>query len=123
MAMNRIHCRRASRRTPGRFTRGFAPGLLAVVGFVGCSSLEPVATHEPITNPAQLYMRLTLAQGAINLATAEGYNTAQLVATPRDAHDAPQACHCTQPVRPVSSTTPPKAIRYQAKGVKLWLEM
>jgi hypothetical protein len=33
------------------------------------------------------------------------------------------AVHCTQPKCAVSSTTMPKTMRYQAKGVKSWLEI
>ena len=34
-----------------------------------------------------------------------------------------QGAHSTQPVTEVASTTMPKAMRYQANGVKLWVEM
>jgi hypothetical protein len=33
-----------------------------------------------------------------------------------------QAFHCTHPPQAVSSTMPPKTMRYQAKTVKSWVE-
>lgn len=66
-------------------------GLASIVATaVGCGNLEPIAPAEgPITDPAQLYMRLELDHPAITLDTATGYNTLQLTATPLDAHGAP----------------------------------
>lgn len=65
------------------------PGALALLGMAGglagCSNIEPVAPHEPVTDPAQLYMALTLDHPAVNLSTVPPYNTLQLTATPRDA--------------------------------------
>ena len=61
-------------------------GTLALLGLIGCGSIEPVAPHEqPLTDPAQLYMGLTFDHPAVNLSTAAGYNTVLLTATPRDA--------------------------------------
>src|SRR5881394_3956609 len=65
-------------------------GVLALLGLAGglasCSDIEPVAPHEePITDPTQLYMRLTLDHPAVNLSTEEGYKALQLRAIPREA--------------------------------------
>jgi len=57
-------------------------------GLAGCSGLDPVATYEQLTDPAQLFMALTLDHPAVNLstdATVPSYNTLQLTATPRNA--------------------------------------
>lgn len=55
-------------------------------GIAGCGSIEPVApVAGPVTDPAQLYMGLTLDHPAVTLSTAASYNTLQLTATPRDA--------------------------------------
>jgi len=35
----------------------------------------------------------------------------------------PYPAQCTAPLHAVASTTIPKAMRYHAKGVKLWVEM
>src|SRR5690606_27228665 len=50
---------------------------------------EPVATHESITDPNRLYMRLVLDHAAVNLSTAAPYDAIQLTATPFDATGAP----------------------------------
>ncbi len=80
---------RSSVRTAGALTTLWA-GL--VVGLVGCDQIQPVApAADPITDPTQLYMRLTLNERAITLSVAPGYTTVQLVATPRDANGDPMA--------------------------------
>jgi hypothetical protein len=78
---------------PGlRQTRTGLGVVLALVagGLGGCSSIEPVPPQKaPITDPTQLYMSLTLDHPAVTMDTAAGYNTLQLVATPRDAQGTP----------------------------------
>lgn len=71
--------------TSSRFI--WALTLLGVTGgLAGCSSIEPVSPHDqPITDPTQLYVRLTLDHPAINLSIATPYNALQLTATPRNA--------------------------------------
>ena len=64
---------------------GWVLGLLPMLAFARCSDIESVPTFEPITDPAQLFMALTLNHGAINLSTAAPYDTLRLTATPRNA--------------------------------------
>lgn len=64
---------------------GLGAVLVVALGLVGCSGLEPVATFQPITDPAQLYTTLQLNHHGITLATDASnpaYNTIQLTATP-----------------------------------------
>ena len=63
--------------------------LLTATLLAGCGGLEPVAPYSPITDPAALFMSLTLDHGAINLSTAAPYDKLQLTATPRDANGTP----------------------------------
>lgn len=65
--------------------------LLTATLLAGCGGLEPVAPYSPITDPAALFMSLTLDHGAINLSTATPYDEQQLTATPRDANGAPMS--------------------------------
>lgn len=54
-------------------------------GLTSCDSIEPVAPAKPpITDPMQLYRRLTLDHRVVALST-ESYPTVQLTATPYDA--------------------------------------
>ncbi len=62
-----------------------ASGVLALASQTGCGSLEPITPSQPITEPTQLYMRLTVDYPAAVLSTAPGYDAVQLTATPRDA--------------------------------------
>src|SRR6188472_1020921 len=81
-------------RRPSRFrAHSRAPVLRLLLGLAlaGCSGLEPVPTYEPVTDPAQLYMRLVLSHRAINLSTVAPANTLQLTATPLDASGQPMA--------------------------------
>src|SRR5260221_14173929 len=76
---------RRQRQMVSRFFRTFALFGLAA-SLARCSSIEPVApAAPPITDPTQLYMRLTLDDRAVNLSTVPPYDTLQLTATPRDA--------------------------------------
>lgn len=59
--------------------------MLAIFVISGCGDFVTVDTFEPITDPAQLFMKLTLNHKAINLALADPYDTLQLVAVPRNA--------------------------------------
>ena len=72
-----------------RTIRLLARRLLAVAVLAGCSGLEPISSYSPITDPASLFMSLTLDYGAVNLAMAEPYDELQLTATPRDALGSP----------------------------------
>ncbi len=80
-----VSTRRATSDSPRAWLWTFL--LLGSIGnLASCSSVEPVApAAAPITDPAQLYMRLTLDHPAVTLSTAPGYQTLQLTATPRDA--------------------------------------
>jgi hypothetical protein len=73
--------------SPHDFRRGAA--ALAILALGGCSGLEPVEPFAPITDPAALFMALTLDHGAVNLSVAPPYDTDQLTATPRDAKGDP----------------------------------
>ena len=68
-----------------RTSRPLARRLLAVAVLAGCSGLEPISSYSPITDPASLFMSLTLDYGAVNLAMAEPYDELQLTVTPRNA--------------------------------------
>jgi len=74
---------------PQRVAIALAMGL--AVGMIGCSGLDPVPRYEQITDPAQLFMALTIDHPAVNLSTAAGYNTLQLTATPRNALGEPMS--------------------------------
>ena len=76
--------------TRGRRTsRPLARRLLAVAVLAGCSGLEPISSYSPTTDPALLFMSLTLDHGAVNLAMAEPYDELQLTVTPRNALGSP----------------------------------
>lgn len=84
--------------------------LAALVLLAGCSQVEPVAVSEPITDPAQLFLRLEVDHPAVNLSTAVPYNTMQLTAVPRDAAgavmpDAPTATFRSTDTTVVTVTT------------------
>jgi hypothetical protein len=66
-------------------TAKIAVSLFTAALLVGCGSLEAVAPYSPTTDPAALFMSLTLDHGAINLSTAAPYDELHLTATPRDA--------------------------------------
>lgn len=73
-----------------RMTPIFLRSALSCLGLIGsfasCNNVQPVTPNgPPITDPTQLYMRLTLNHRAVTLSTAEPYATLQLEATPRDA--------------------------------------
>lgn len=63
--------------------------LAMAAALVGCGDIQPVAPYSPITDPAALFVSLTLDHGAINLSTAAPYNELQLTATPRNGNGAP----------------------------------
>ena len=69
--------------------RRVAAIALALLSLAGCSGLEPVEPYAPITDPAGLFMALTLDYGAVNLSVAPPYDTDRLTATPRDAKGDP----------------------------------
>ncbi|HEU4584249.1 MAG TPA: hypothetical protein VFR95_00795 [Gemmatimonadaceae bacterium] len=76
-----------------RTTRSLAPLLLAAITFAaitlaGCGDIQTVEPYSPITDPAALFMSLTLDHGAINLSTTPPYDQLQITATPRDANGA-----------------------------------
>jgi hypothetical protein len=77
--------------TPHDLRRGGAAALslLTLLTLGGCSGLEPIEPFAPITDPAALFMALTLDHGAVNLAVAPPYDTDRLTATPRDAEGNP----------------------------------
>ncbi len=77
---------KAGARSPGRAVSPFARWLVAAVLLAGCGGLEPVAPYSPITDPAAMFMSLTLDHGAVNLSTAAPYDELQLTATPKDAN-------------------------------------
>ena len=84
-----LPARLASRH--GRAGRSLARCLVTTVVVAGCGGLEPVAPYTPITDPAALFMALTIDHGAVNLSTAAPYDEFKLTATPRDALGAPMA--------------------------------
>jgi hypothetical protein len=79
--------------------------LPLVLVVAACGGYDAPTIYEPITDPAQLYVALTLDHGAINLSTAAPYNTLQLTATPRNALGQPltgfaaPTFRSTQPLR------------------------
>lgn len=72
-----------------RTTRSLGLRLVMAVALLGCGDIQPVEPYSPTTDPAVLFMSLTLDHGAINLSTAAPYDELQLTATPRDANGAP----------------------------------
>ena len=68
-----------------RAVRSLRVWLAMAVTLAGCSNLDPVASYAPTTDPAALFMALTLDHRAINLAAVAPYAEFQLTATPRDA--------------------------------------
>ena len=75
-------------------SRNFKPAALAILLVAGsnaCNELDPADTFEPITDPSQIFLSLTLNHKAINLSTVEPWNQVQLVATPRNAVGEPLA--------------------------------
>ena len=58
--------------------------VMLLLATYGCGELEDIASYDPITDPDQLFMSLTLNHHAVNLALTEPYNQVQLVATPRN---------------------------------------
>jgi hypothetical protein len=71
-----------------RNTRSLTVWLVTAMVLAGCGSLEPVSPYSPTTDPAALFMALTLDHKAINLAVVEAYKELQITATPRDANGA-----------------------------------
>lgn len=77
---------------PGTRTEVTVPMVMkrwAVVVFgglilAGCDSVPTVGTFEPITDPAKLFMAVTLDHRAINLSTVAPYDTFRLTAVPRN---------------------------------------
>ena len=71
-----------------RTSRSLVPLLLAAIALAGCGDIQPVEPYSPITDPAALFMSLTLDHGAINLSTTAPYDELQITATPRDGNGA-----------------------------------
>jgi len=81
--------RRVARRVRG--VRGALCALSATLLLAACEDVPSVATFEPITDPAQLFMSLALNHRAINLSTEAPYDTLRLVATPLDGSGQPMS--------------------------------
>ena len=75
----------ARRRTAPSLARW----ILTTAVLAGCGGLEPVAPYSPITDPAKLFMSLSIDHGAVNLSTAAPYDQLQLTATPRASGGVP----------------------------------
>jgi plastocyanin len=65
--------------------------VVALLALGGCQGIEPVTAYKQVTEPAKLYLALTLDHRAINLATVQPYDTLRLVATPRNASGEPMS--------------------------------
>lgn len=64
--------------------------VLGAFGLASCSGGQSVATFEPVTDPAQLFLSLTLDRHAINLTAASATaSMLQLTATPRNGAGEP----------------------------------
>ncbi len=121
----------AERALPARrsSTARIGGWLLLATILAGCGGLEPVAPYSPITDPAALYMSLTLDHGAINLSTAAPYNELQLTATPRDANGSPMSGLPASTFRSSDTTTvwvTPEGLlqaRKPGNGVKVIAEL
>ncbi|HEY9479988.1 MAG TPA: hypothetical protein VIP79_07850, partial [Gemmatimonadaceae bacterium] len=74
-----------------RHTSSLTLWLITTAVLAGCGGLEPVAPYSPTTDPAALFMALTLDHRAINLAAVAPYDELQLTATPRDARGEPMS--------------------------------
>lgn len=70
--------------TVGMVIRRWSLALVGILGLVGCDSVPEISTFEPITDPAKLFMSVTLEHRAINLSTAAPYDTFRLKAVPRN---------------------------------------
>lgn len=58
--------------------------LVIALAFSACDDAPEVVTFEPITDPQELFMSVTLEHRAINLSTAAPYDTFRLAAVPRN---------------------------------------
>lgn len=107
---------------PHDLRRG-AAAALTVLALGGCSGLEPVEPFAPITDPAALFMALTLDHGAVNLSVAPPYDTDQLTATPRDAKGNPFAGLPAPTFRSTDTTkvwvTPEGVLQARAAGLNV----
>lgn len=68
-----------------RALRTLIVAVILVMLVNACGDVDPYAPHAPITDPAKLFMRVTIDHSAINMSTGAPYNTLQLTATPLDA--------------------------------------
>jgi len=68
---------------------GVICAMITALLAIACDSVPSVATFEPTTDPARLFMSLELNHRAVNLSTASPYDTLRLVATPLDGNGQP----------------------------------
>ena len=103
-----------------RTVRSLAALLLGVVTLVRCGDIQPVEPYSPITDPAALFMSLTLDHKAINLSTVAPYDELQLTATPRDANGAAMVGMAAPTIRSSDTTkvsvTPDGRLQARAPG-------
>ena len=92
-------------------------GLLVLAGFPQSS---PAQTADTGKRFVVVFGGTKIPPGARALIEAAGGTLAPLR---QRRPQAAAAVHWIQPAQEVSSTMTPKAIRYQAKGLKSWLEM
>jgi len=85
----RVHDRLNGLCVGARVRRTALRGVLLALVVAGCDRLTPVAPYTPTTDPAQLFLSLTLDHRTITMSTLAPYDTLQLTATPRDGTGAP----------------------------------
>ena len=103
-----------------RTVRSLAALLLGAVTLVRCGDIQPVEPYSPITDPAALFMSLTLDHKAINLSTVAPFDELQLTATPRDANGAAMVGMAAPTIRSSDTTkvsvTPDGRLQARAPG-------
>lgn len=82
--MQPLHDRGRRRAVSIRVAQHLSVWLIGAGLWTGCDSWRPPATFEATTDPAKLFMALTLDHRAVNLSTVAPYDTVRLRATPRD---------------------------------------
>jgi len=85
----RVHDRLNGLCVGARVRRTALRGVLLALVVAGCDRLTPVAPYTPTTDPAQLFLSLTLDHRTITMSTLAPYDTLQLTAMPRDGTGAP----------------------------------